>query len=66
VMAAWRLTHSGRGDLLSPERSGLHQGLVTPSKFYSQQWFGEDKKSFEVYRGSDGHYYRLSDDSLVN
>jgi hypothetical protein len=38
----------------------------THSKFYSQQWFGEDKKSFEVYRGSDGYYYRLSDDSLVN
>jgi hypothetical protein len=37
----------------------------THAKFFVQ-WWSEDKKStFEVYRGPDGNYYRMSDNSLV-
>jgi hypothetical protein len=39
---------------------------VTHAKFFQQNWPTDDQKgTFEVYRGPDGHYYRMTDNAFV-
>jgi hypothetical protein len=37
----------------------------THSRFFQQFGYEKDRGSFEIYRGPDGHLYRISDNSLV-
>ena len=38
---------------------------TTHANFFAQFWQEKDNSSFEIYRGPDGRFYRVSDNSLV-